>query len=328
VKAFRIVFTVGVLGSAGLYARHLATTEDRLPADAIPTPRQVRIEPLELPSGELELAGRIELPGGAPAPGALVHLRQGDEPRWAVCGEGGSFRIPGLEPGPQTAHLVARGRMPVTLEFELPTDGPVLWTLPERPEAPPPLPDLVRSDLTGELAGSGDAELEGFEVVLRPGPDVHPLSGAVARRARVDAAGAFAFEALVEAAYLVEVLPPWAAGGSWPVLARGEVLAGDGAELSIEVASAAVEGELVDLAGAPLAGALVHLSDSDHPERLWPPRATDSGGRFRIGDLPPGSYAIRVRAGVLEAERSVQLAAGETRVVVLRPRVADTSSGN
>jgi hypothetical protein len=139
--------------------------------------------------------------------------------------------------------------------------------------------------------------------VLRPAPGSDPLSGAAVRRTSADASGAFAFEELPLARYELEVLPAWAAGGSWPVLARREVLHDGLALARIDLEAGAIEGAALDSAGAPLHGALVLVSAEADPNRVWPPAATDAAGRFRVEHLAPGRYRVRLRAG----ERSVDV---------------------
>ncbi|MDP6954842.1 MAG: carboxypeptidase-like regulatory domain-containing protein, partial [Planctomycetota bacterium] len=58
-----------------------------------------------------------------------------------------------------------------------------------------------------------------------------------------------------------------------------------------------------------LAGALVTARQHGplEPARHWPPVATEDDGSFRLRDLPPGEYSLRLRAGQGSEEQVVRV---------------------
>ena len=282
------------------------------------------LPPLTAPSGTLELRGQVRSASGAPAPDAfLVLLRPDDDPSEAepvyraYSDEEGRFAFTKLTPGVYTAVLTHPSTPPRTLAVELPLEGEVTWELAEPLPPLPVLPELRRTRLTGrlrlpELAADAHVELQGFEVALVPAKDTPTLAGACERRATTDAEGRFALDELVVANYRIEVLPPWAGGGSWPVLGRGACSPADSAENTVELSLdvGALEGELREPGGRPLVGALVRVSaldarDAVNEPEAWPVVVTDAAGRFRVELLPPGRYLVHQRAG--SAVRDVEI---------------------
>lgn len=276
------------------------------------------LAPLVLPAGAHALRGRVRAADGTNANEAfLVLLRAEDdasqaEPLYhAYTDAEGRFALAGLEAGLYRALLTHPTAPPKSFALELPLVGEVSWELAAPLPPLPVLPELARTSLTGRVrgpealaAGLAADTLHGFEVVLRPAPETPLLAGACERRATTGAGGAFAFDELVVARYDARVLPPWARGGSWPVLARGSLTSAAGAhgtlELALEVG--ALEGELLEAEGRPLAGALVTVSALDARDpvgepQLWPPAVTDPAGRYRVELLPPGRYRVHLRAG-------------------------------
>ncbi|HEU4629562.1 MAG TPA: TonB-dependent receptor [Gemmatimonadaceae bacterium] len=95
--------------------------------------------------------------------------------------------------------------------------------------------------------------------------------------------------------------------GALGVSVAGALLVG--AALASPAAAQAVLAGQVTVAGsgAPLAGAEVRLPALDRATH------TDSGGRFALGELPPGAHEVVVRlAGYEPSRRAVTLAAGDT----------------
>jgi hypothetical protein len=180
----------------------------------------------------------------------------------------------------------------------------------------------VRAPLSGVARdGLGDP-LAGHEVALWPVAGTSPLSGAVVRRVTTDEAGRFSFPDLAAARYRVGLLPDWARGGSWPLLRSSELEHGapaDDAPLALVFDGAAVGGQLFDLRGRPIQGALVQLRSATSEDRVWPAVSTDAAGSFRLEGLPPGDFVVRIHAGTATLERSIQLVAGEVLELDLLP---------
>jgi hypothetical protein len=308
-KRFQIAFSAAVflaLALGFLRERLRPPEEDGLATGDF---HPVLLPPLAGPGGSLSLAGTVADHQGAPAAGVQVTLfarddaQPAEEPlHWTYTAEDGRFSLDHLAPGSVRVVLVAPPLPPSSFDLELPVAEDVLWRLSQPLPPLPVLPEIRRVRLAGVLRPTGGAGAPGgapagYEIVLRPAPDLPRASGAVVRRARSDAAGRFEFEELAVARYLVEVLPPWARAGSWPVLA---------------LVSGEIHGQLIEAGGRALQGALVQVFalDSLDPAGAplgWPPTATDAEGRFLVGDLPAGRYRVHVRAG--QARREI-----ETRV--------------
>ena len=282
------------------------------------------LAPLTPPGGTLELRGVVRSSNGSPAADAfLVLLRPDDDPSEAeplyraYSDAEGRFVFTKLTPGVYTAVVTHPSTPPRTFEVKLPLAGEVTWELAEPLPPLPVLPELRRTRLTGrlklpELAADAHVGLEGFEVALVPAADTPLLAGACERRATTDAEGRFSLVELVVASYRIEVFPPWAAGGSWPVLGRGTCAPADRPENTVEVSMdvGALEGELREVGGRPLVGALVRVSaldarDAVNEPEAWPVVVTDAAGRFRVELLPPGRYLVHQRAG--SAVRDVEV---------------------
>ncbi|HEX6885679.1 MAG TPA: carboxypeptidase-like regulatory domain-containing protein [Planctomycetota bacterium] len=288
--------------------------------------------PLELPAGTLTLAGRVSTADGRPAPEAFVVLLPPDDEHselpplhHAYSDAEGRFALEGLPAGPLRVVLSHPSAPPRTFALELPVEGEVAWSLAEPLPELPVLPPREASELSGLVRTDeqeGAADLTGFEVWLVPAADTPLLAGASERRTSTDAQGAFAFAELTAAGYEARVLPPWARGGTWPILARGRVTvrAGEPHSLGLALEVGAVEGTLLDPGGRPLPGAVVSVAalaalDPVGQPALWPPAVTDAQGRFRVGLLPPGRYLVHVRAGAARGDSEVVVEAGLSRSV-------------
>ena len=287
----------------------------------------VDLPPVELPLELSSLRGWIVDERGHGLAGVAVHLirelgqARATEPLpWARTGEDGSFRIDGVPSGAFTAVLLGPGRETRRVAVQSPRSESVRWEAGARAEPPEPLPEMVLRDLRGNLArpvgsADGEASLAGYEVWLEPRDEADWLGGVVPRRTTVGADGSFAFDRLVTGGYLARVLPPWAAGGTWPVL-TDETLQhvtgdpGGAARVDLRLRSGSVDGRLTDDTGDPLAGALVRIWPKDRPDRSWPAESTDADGAFRIPDLPAGTYVVRIRAGAAEHEGEVDVRVG------------------
>ncbi|MEW6073353.1 MAG: carboxypeptidase-like regulatory domain-containing protein [Planctomycetota bacterium] len=335
-KRSGLVF-VTVVFTALLTGILLERGEEEEPFQAIEfTPRRIHLEPLEIPRGEHALAGRILDATGAPAADVRVHLwpaeapasGTAEPPHGAATDGDGRFRLEGLFSGTYRVALLQVGHPNALREVAVPApEGEVEWRLADPLPPFPVLPEIRRRDLAGTLSppvGSPpDAPpAAGYEVVLRPAAPTPPLSGATERRVRTGEAGAFAVPDLVAAAYLVQVLPPWAAGGSWPVLDEVELAhaaEGPAAPLSLRLRTGELSGRIGDPEGRAVAGALARVWPEGLANRLWPPQETAADGSFLFRDLPPGSYRLRIRAGSGALEQSVLVRIGARTEVALPP---------
>ena len=303
------------------------------------------LPPLVLPGGTLELHGRVRSTTGAPAADAFVVLERPEddssraEPLYhAYTDAEGRFALTRLAPGDYRVVLQHVSAPPREFAFELPAAGTggdeVLWELATPLPPLPVLPDIRRCALACRVlapavwAADGANGLEGFELVLTPAANTPELSGACQRRAATDAEGRAQFAELVVAEYQVELLPPWARGGSWPVLARSTCSAVEGAanEIALAPVVGALEGELLEAGGEPLVGALIEVTslgalDPVGKPELWPPEVSDEAGRFRLELLPPGRYRLHLRAGPAARDVEVVVEAGQRTRVPLEPLV-------
>lgn len=290
------------------------------------------LAPLTTDEGTLELSGSVGDAAGQPAADALIVLFRSAEdesrapPVFSTRADaGGRFTLERLAPGRYRVLVSHPSAQPASFSLELPHEGQVSWQLTTPLPPLPTLPELRRGELTGQLAwppglaeGATATSLEGFEVLLVPAANARPLSGASERRAEADALGRFRVPALVLESYDVAVLPPWARGGSWPVLARAplDVRNGVPEELVLALDCAAIEGTLLEQDGRPLVGALVRVfslveRDVVGEPLIWPPAVTDSDGHFRVEHLPPGRYVVHLRAGATAQDVELDLASGQ-----------------
>jgi len=302
------------------------------------------LPPLSAPSGRLELRGTLRNADGSPAVDAFLVLLRPDEdtseaePVYrAYTDEQGRFAFTHLGPGTFTAVLTHPSVPPKTFVVELPLEGEVAWELAEPLPPLPVLPELRRTTLTGrlrlpEVAAAARIPLEGFEVALVPAADTPTLAGACERRVTTDGEGCFALGELVVANYRVEVFPPWAPGGSWPVLGRGTCSPAADAENTVELTLdvGALEGELREPGGRPLVGALVRVSaldarDAVNEPEAWPVVVTDAAGRYRVELLPPGRYLVHQRAG--SAVRDVEIVVEKGQRAGVAPGEMDPRAG-
>jgi hypothetical protein len=331
VKRSQLVF-VTVVFTAFLTAILVGRPDDDPFAEfSFTTPRRIQVDSLEIPTGEHRLTGVVHDAEGMPGRGARVVLVKREvtagsveRMRWTSVEVDGTFDIGGIPEG-HYAVLLSRPDLPNTLRtISIPAESEVAWVL-EAPLPPiPTLPELRRKDLVGQLSApvgsSGPpASLEGYEVVLDPGELPDLPTGATQRRVRTDAEGCFELPDLVEATYRVQVLPPWAAGGSWPVLDELPLafLADAALEVSLKVRLRTGEftGRILDLEGRAIEGALIRVWPEGMEQRLWPPTLTDAEGTFLVRDLPAGRFTIRVRAGSGTAERVGTVRIGVREVI-------------
>lgn len=288
---------------------------------------------VELPPAILSVAGRVLWRGSAaPVPGADVRVWAGDEEVDEISG---------------TMVTDAEGR------FELagaPAGRPIR-VLASVPGCAPGSLDLTVTETVAdlELLVGGGGTLEGSVTVhgspaaghavfvLRPGGEPMPqeygpedfvgdgerLAWFATPRAVADDGGRYRIEGLPVGQDLLPVLRV-ADGSGWngePVRFErdGEVQRRDivvpAAPASLRVLAFDAEGRPVGEFQATLEGGAVRLQ-----------RDADDGHLF--GELPPGSYTLRVRLPARPVrEQTVELAPGEARVVEIRPETGLTLEG-
>jgi len=268
------------------------------------------LEKFVLQSGS-PLSGRV-LSAGAPVAGAIVHavFQRGIAPRHARTDESGRYSLEHMPLG--YVHLYAEmaqhGWARTDLELQAGTDHE--WDA-----------HLDRSsEITGVVLDTTGAPLVGWDVVVEATPIElrfdHGADRLGLRRARTDEEGHFSIGGCGPVAHMVRVSP---AGESadWSHAVQPYVQPGAGpVELwvgSASIPSARLSGELRDaLGGIPDGGSVVIDSVLvSRPEALQMDAKT---GRFESGLLPPGEYAIGVRApGVPPREsRRVVLLPGDS----------------
>jgi len=293
----------------------------------------------ERPPGGPRLVGTVRAPEGAPVEGVLVHASPAGVPTWDVTDAAGRFDLDWppteeLEAAPSFVELsvAAWDHPPVSRTVDWGLEQ-VEIVLPPREEPVPPLPEVETARLVARARPALDrpegAPLE-LELVLEPVDPPESFSIAIVRRVRCEPDGTFRLDDLAHGRYRTQVLPGWAAGGSWPDLlaGRGPELehprpAGEALELAL--AEGALSGTVTDPEGGPLEGALALLADGARPERLWPPRFTDAQGRFTFEALPEGTYRLVLSAGEgRHVEEDLRVRAGavlEPTLPPLSPRV-------
>ena len=270
---------------------------------AQPAGRSAAARPLEV---LLELAGSISGMvvdgGGRPVGGAEVRARSADSwgseaDRSLRSGADGSFRFAGL-PAKALYEVTARR------EGSAPATGVAGPALPDRPAPPLRLVLTAGATLRGRVAGEGGAPVTGARLALVPSPQGgvtdefrHPRQRPPQPlEAAADAEGAFEVRHLAPGRYDLRATAP----GFAPLVVPGIELAAVPEPLDLGLvtlaAEAAIQGEVVDARGEPVAGAEVGAVAREELRRFrWeqerakaPSATTDEQGRFRIGELRPG----------------------------------------
>jgi len=339
VKRSQIVFVTVVFTAllTGILLER-ARRSDPFESLSLRPPMAVPLEPLEAPRGTYAITGRVVSPDGSDVAEALVDAyreeeRDRAEPlSWTVTNPEGRFVLDQLFAGPHRVEIWQMGREVAEIAVTVPVKGEVSWELGARLPPLSVLPELVRAPLTGSVHDAAGHPLPGHDVVLWPADDNPLLSGALVRRATSRQDGSISFPDLVLAHYRVGLLPSWARGGSWPILAHAELVhqADGGAPLELAFDAAAVTGRLLDTGQRPIEGALVQLWPSLDAEHLWPAVETNAEGAFRLDGLPAGRYVVRIRAGAAALEREVELEGGqvvELELPPVQPRGLDAAGG-
>ncbi|HED66951.1 MAG TPA: carboxypeptidase regulatory-like domain-containing protein [Planctomycetes bacterium] len=340
-RALFVLFVLTICVAGWLRERATEGAErGRLALGPVPTPE---FEDLAPPIGAEVLRGRVLDPDGTGCGGLEIVLsppvstEDGDSSasplHWTTTAEDGSFVFDELQPGSYIAILSQANREPVRREVEIPVPGDLVWKLEKGPLAPlDALPEVRRADLAGRVDSPdrpsiqgrppGPIPTEGFQILLLPDdPDPMRLTGVTKRRTSVSADGTFRFEGVVAGSYHIELLPPFARDGSWPVLDRVavEVDPAGSASPRLTIRGGTISGKLVDPEGRPIEGALVEAWPLAQPTHRWPVRSTDQEGVFWIDHLPPDTYTLRVRAGAGVLEERVEVLEGANRQLELAP---------
>lgn len=314
------VLTIAAFG-VGYVTKRVSRVEER-PLEVTPPP-EAQLPGIVLPPRARELRGTVVGPDGAPIADALVSLVASDEPHWAYSDAAGAFALLGLERGPWTVMVTATAHQPYSTTID-DAVGAAVVTLPDAPRAYPAFSTRTLAPLSGSVRAARGRSLAGVEVLFTPTAPLERLDSPYPRRARCDGEGRFTLADLEVGEYSVVILPEWAQNGTWPDLSRAEGraprvwthAAGETA-LAIDDVSGAVKGTVLDTEQNPLAGALVIVASDAERENVWPPVTADAKGEFTVGDLPPGKYAVAVRAGSGSHQATVFVRAGETTDLAL-----------
>jgi hypothetical protein len=296
---------------------------------AVTPATQTQLAPIVLPLRTRVLAGVVVGPDEQPVDDALVSLVAAGEPHWTWTDDKGRFKLEGLERGEWNVTVTATAHAPLLVT--LPDDDVEhVVRLPDAARALPSFSTRVTAPLAGHVTAAIDAPLEGAEIVFTPVLPIEMLDAPVPRRVQCDRDGKFAIEDLQVGDYVVSVLPAWARDGTWPDLARRPnnapltwKHAAGASDLAIALENGAVHGIVADREGRALEGALVIVSSSSAPERVWPPVAADAQGAFTVLDLPPGKYAVAVRAGPGSEQVTIDVGAKSMVELALPPLAAE-----
>lgn len=300
-KRLTLLLPIAVFGAVlcGWIAARVGRAGRALPSFAPTQPAQ--FAELAPPLGDAALRGRVVDVDGQPLPGVSLYLRSNSVPFWTVTDAAGRFALEGLAAGEVEVALLVWGRSP---RLERVRTGEVELVLPELSPEPLPISAPQSAPLAGRVAHPLRRALtdpEGYEIAFIPLAPANELGTTVERRVRADRQGLFTLDELALGSYEIEVLPSWAAGSSWPNLAAPAYArlehGRDTGGVVVVLSCGALEASVVDGTGAGLEGALALVHPSDDPRSIWPPVTSDARGRLRLSDLPPGRYAIALRAG-------------------------------
>jgi hypothetical protein len=107
------------------------------------------------------------------------------------------------------------------------------------------------------------------------------------------------------------------------VLRAAAVMLGSAAYLFAQLLPGSLQGEVTDPSGALVSGASVEVSGNNGAART---ALTDIRGRYRVDDLVPGVYRVRVTSSGFSPfeSPSVDIAEGTTRTLSMRLRIAES----
>ena len=289
----------------------------------LPTPPLVEIADLKYESGSATLAGQVLNAADEALPEALVMIDVDGEIVWDYTDGQGRFVLKRVPVGALEVRVVRRKFAPQTFRTSTEIEDVVLrMTAAIAP--PPVLPDIEESDFEGEvLAAIAGRGLLDYEIQLIPISGPSEFGAPIPVRATIGADRHFSFPRLLHGAYEVRVLPPWAAGGSWPNLVDPEqalhVHGPASKSGSFALKSGELAGRLIDSGGHPVQGALVRVAPAANPARPWIPIPSGSGGAFVVRDLPPDLYLLQVNAGEASFAETIEVRASSTAQVDVPP---------
>jgi hypothetical protein len=238
--------------------------------------------------------------------GRLVHARSATD---------GRFVLEELAAG--TLDLAILGpELPLcNRRVDVPSAKPVRLTLDPTLPPLPTVPAIERSDLLGRVTLAFSLPTKDYELWLLPLPELEVgdfklggLSGAVERRVTIDADGLFRVPELVHGRYGVSLLPPWAAGGEWPLLVELALdHRGSGIPMEISSQTGQIRAQLRDQDGRPVIGARLEVREAGREQHLWPPAFSGNDGRLVLNDLPAGSYRASLTSGDVVRQELVRI---------------------
>ena len=258
----------------------------------------------------LEIRGTVVFADGRPVPRAIVEAR-GAVTRRHLPGPDGALCVDQLPPGEY--RVVAE---PYLNEGDAPFEPAAVEAVPAGTKG---LRIVVQpatgrgGRIAGKVLGSDRRPLNGVLVVAVGAGE----PGARQRvQATTDPDGTFSLTGLSAGAFALTVNPPGStdgpyAGGRGFAPATREGIAAGTTDLEVVLEKGlTLEGTLLDADGRPLASVVLVAG--------WQTATTDAEGRFAIGGLAPGEYAIAVYPSskdcVVLVQRTEKFSAGSTGI--------------
>lgn len=288
-----------------------------------PVPPVVQLPSEILTVGTERIAGRVLGVDGEPLPESLVLIDLDGELAWDYCDTQGRFAIERLPASTLRMTVLAR-EYEASEYFVAAPEEDLLLELRKPLPPTPVLAEIAESPLEGEvtaaMSGRGWAD---YEVQFVPVDPPQTLGTPVPVATRLGADRRFAFESLIHGEYEVRILPPWAAGGSWPNLAdpaTSRFVHGPAKKRAeIRVRTGELAGRLLDTGGEFVEGAFVRVSPGGNRGRPWKPELSDTEGAFVVRDLPPGTYELRIDAGEAHYAERIEVFEGTSSEVDVPP---------